>query len=247
MSEINSDENQEIGHINSPLAPGHKVEKLIFAEVAHGVQIEQWVSYFFGFFDSVETRFTSILDGSNFRELWLQGELFLYSKKDDNHGIESNSSDFKRKKIDLHGKFSNFQEMIAEIKIIGYQGYTCSDILGWGGAKLLKSFLQANTSVEKFSRTTQIPDKTAAHSLLKDYEKLKKINNKALGKSSVKYIGKKYLILIIPHRKSATAARGGGIDETMKNALHQIEFVEDKRKSWTKNYNENFTVRIWSV
>lgn len=201
-----------------------------------------WTDYLFGFFKFNEERITAILDASSCRELWIQGELFLYS----NGSVKPNSGDFYGRRVDLHGKREGLPEMIAEVKIVGYQGYSCSDIFGHGGTGYLKSWLELNNRC--YAPANEFRDKELAHSIYKDYKKLASIKFKRKKEGFSKlYSGEKLLVLLIPHRKTSAASRGNKIDENMKRALHEVEF-DVKTRSRFNDFNEGgFTVRIWQV
>lgn len=201
-----------------------------------------WIDYFFSFFKLNEQKITAILDASSCRELWIQGELFLYSDE----LVQPNSGDFHGQRVDLHGKIANLPEMIAELKIVGYQGYSCSDIFGYGGSGYLRDWLNFNK--RNYVHPAEHQEKKLAHSIYKDYRKLTSINSKKTKKGIVEsYTGEKYLILIIPHRSSSAASRNPKIDENMKKTLHEVEFTAGSKSS-SENFNEkSFSVRIWQV
>ena len=201
-----------------------------------------WIDYLFSFFESNKDKVTAILDASSCRELWIQGELFLYS----NGLIRPNSGDFYGRRVDLHGKMDGFPEMIAEVKIVGYQGYSCSDIFGHGGTAYLKSWLDLND--RHYTQPTEFHDKELAHSIYKDYKKLSGIRlkspRKGFGKS---FSGEKLLILLIPHRETSAASRGNRVDLNMKQILQEVEFNSESKSKSRDFDKQNFTVRIWQI
>lgn len=201
-----------------------------------------WTDYLFTFFKANEEKIAKILNASSCRELWIQGELFLYSDQ----SVKPNSGDFHGLRVDLHGKIADLPEMIAELKIIGYHGYASSDIFGYGGRNDLKKWLGDDN--RQYVHPDEHMDTKLIHSLYKDYKKLQSIHSKKAKTGNAEpYLGEKLLVLVIPNLLSSAASRGPKLDEHMQIALREVEFDAESTSDSADFDGGSFTVRIWRV
>lgn len=212
--------------------------------------MDYWPQFYFDFFTNNQQRVTKILNARSCREMWIQGEMFLTDEKH----IRLTSKEFTL--VDIHGLPSDEEssevhpEMITEIKVVSFRGYSRQDILGFGGRALLQPVLSAQNVQNDFSKITDYPEpKELKHSVFKDYLKLKKIATTKIGKQIFK--GEKYLILVIPYLESASGSQNPNVDTVMKNALEKIMLAQEPNY-WNWEFRDSrgekeFVVRLWRI
>lgn len=204
--------------------------------------MDYWPQFFQNFFTKNQKRITNILDARSCREYWIQGEMYL----DRPEFIRVSYPEFKL--VDIHGLAGDdHPEMIAEVKVISFRGYSREDILGFGGRTLLHPTL-ANKDVQyDFTKITDYPQKLN-RSIFKDYLKLKNVAETRIGKQI--YQGEKYLLLVIPYLESAKGSQNPEVDTIMKTALEKISLAPAPH-SWQWDFNNEkertFSVRLWRI
>ena len=193
-----------------------------------------------------QERVSNILNAGSCRELWIQGEMYL----DDipNMYISLKSKMFKL--VDIHGKSGNSHpEMITEIKVISFRGFSRQDIFGHGGRADLLTHL--NDCGRDFSRHDDKGEKLR-HSIYKDYKKLKAIQKT---NDEKEYTGEKYLLLVIPYHEKAHGSQGSTVDGDLKGALETIQ-IEGNANHWDWDFfgkNKQgvqelmFKIRLWRI